>query len=97
MGKRAGGKDFAPRVRSLVDRVLEKLQLDGDAEELLEQAFRDDFAGTLKAMSAYAPKQVDMSLDQQVSLDTTQLSREVLTEMFSEKSRRDAESDKQVH
>ena len=62
MGRRAGGRDFAPRVRSVVDRVLEALQKNGDADKLLGRQFRDDFAGTLRALSAYVPKQLDVDL-----------------------------------
>jgi len=96
-GRRAGGKDFSPRARSIIDQVLEKMQGNGDARKLLEAQFNEDFAGTLRAVAAFAPKQVDMTLDQQVSVDTTQLSKDVLTEMFSQKEIREQGSDKSVH
>ena len=82
MGKKAGGKDFAPRVRSMFDRALEKLELKGDADKLMEQALTDDFMGTVQKMASYAPKQVDMTLDQQVTIDTTQLTREVIESLY---------------
>lgn len=81
-GRRSGGKDFSPRVRSLVDQVLEKMQESGDARKLLEAQFTEDFAGTLRAVAAFAPKQVDMAIDQQISIDTTQLSREVVEALY---------------
>jgi hypothetical protein len=70
MGKRAGGKDFAPRVRSLVDQVFNKLEENGDARDLLEKQFKEDFAGTLRAVAAYAPKQIDMSVNQEDAPET---------------------------
>ena len=59
MGRRAGGRDFAPRVRSCIDRVLEALEQSGDADALMEAAFREDYVGTLAKVAAYAPKQVE--------------------------------------
>ena len=97
MGRRAGGKDFAPRIRSMVDRVLEKMHDTGKAEELLTKAFNEDFVGTARAMAAYAPKQVDIDLEQNVSIDTTALSKDVLNEMFAIKEKREAGHDSQVH
>jgi hypothetical protein len=85
MGRKAGGKDFAPRVRSVLDRALEKLELKGDADKLMEQALKDDFIGTLQRMAGYAPKTVDMTLEQTVLLDTTQLTTDVLNTMFAAK------------
>ena len=98
-GRRPGGKDFAPRVRSSIDRALEKLEDTGEADTLLMAAFRDDFVGTLQKMAAYAPKVVDMSLETTVSVDTTQLSQAILQEMFAEKEKRDTTqpSDRQIH
>jgi hypothetical protein len=84
MGKRAGGKDFSPRVRSIIDQVLETMEKSGDARKLLKKQFEDDFAGTLRAVASFAPKQVDMTLDQQLTVDTTQLSKDVLTQLFSQ-------------
>ncbi len=81
-GRRAGGTDFSPRVRSIVDQVLEKMEKAGDARALLEAQFREDFAGTLRAVASYAPKQIDMTLDQQVTIDTTKLTREVVEALY---------------
>ena len=61
-GRRAGGTDFSPRVRSIVDQVLEKMEKAGDARALLEAQFREDFAGTLRAVASYVPKQIDMKV-----------------------------------
>jgi len=82
MGRKAGGKDFAPRVRSMFDRALEKLELKGDADSLMEKALTEDFVGTIQRMSGYAPKTLDMTLDQQVTIDTTTLSREVVEAIY---------------
>jgi hypothetical protein len=82
-GKRAGGKDFAPRIRSMFDRALEKLELRGDADKLMEAALKEDFVGTVQRMAAYAPKQVDMSVDQTVTIDTTQITEETLRGLFT--------------
>ena len=96
MGRKAGGKDFAPRVRSIVDRVLENLEDTGKAEKLLKEQFESDFAGTLRAVSAFAPKQIDVDVEKTVSIDTTELTQEVLQELFAEKAQR-AGSDRAVH
>jgi hypothetical protein len=97
-GKRPGGKDFSPRVRSLFDRALEKFEKTGDAEVAMQKALQDDFIGTLQRMAAYAPKQVDMSLEQVTPVDTTALSPALLKEMFEERMKRDSEgSDKRIH
>jgi len=61
-GRRPGGRDFGPRVRSIVDRVLERLEANGDVDRLLTQAFEDDFPGTLRAVAAYAPKIIDATV-----------------------------------
>ena len=58
-GRKPGGRDFAPRVRSCIDRVLEKLEAKGDADILMEQALKEDFVGTLQKVASYAPKQVE--------------------------------------
>ena len=63
MGRRLGGKDFAPRVRSVVDRVLEKLEKAGDADKLMEAALREDYIGTLAKIASYAPKQVEHHIE----------------------------------
>jgi hypothetical protein len=84
-GRRAGGPDFSGRVRSLFDRSLEKLELKGDADKLMQAALKDDFIGTIQRMASYAPKQVDMTLEQTVLLDTTQLTTDVLNTMFAAK------------
>ncbi len=95
-GKKAGGKDFAPRVRSMFDRALEKLELKGDADKLMEAALKEDFVGTIQRMSAYAPKPVDMTLDQTVTVDSTMLGDEVLSALF-ERRQDEQERSKQVH
>jgi TnpA family transposase len=93
MGRKAGGKDFSPRVRSIVDQVLEKMEKGGDARKLLEKQFREDFAGTLRAVAQYAPKQVDMSLTQTVSVDTTQVTDEILQQIINAKREADSTSE----
>jgi hypothetical protein len=61
-GRRPGGKDFAPRARSVIDRVIAKLEANGDADRLLEAAFIDDFVGTLQKVAPYAPKVIDLDV-----------------------------------
>ena len=61
MPKRAGGRDFAPRVRSIVDRVVEKLEKGGDADRLLEDQLREDYVGTLAKLAHYTTKQIDVT------------------------------------
>jgi hypothetical protein len=61
-GRHAGGPDFTGRVRALIERVLVKMETKGDAETLLTKAFEEDFAGTLRAMAAYAPKEQTINL-----------------------------------
>jgi len=95
-GKRAGGRDFGPRVRSIFDRVLEKLELRQDADKLMEKALLDDFVGTIQKMSQYAPKQVDIALEQTVSLDTTKVSQDILQALF-EGRRDEQERTKRLH
>ena len=97
MGKRAGGRDFAPRVRSLVDRVLENWNDTGKAEKALNEALEADFVGTLQRLASYAPKQVDMAVEQSLSIDTTQLSAEALEAIFAEKERREQDSTGPIH
>ena len=83
----------------MVDRALERLEKTGDAEKYIDRALKEDFVGTLQRLASYAPKQVDMSLEQTVAIDTTQLSKEILREMFTEKEKREgpAASPQQIH
>ena len=69
MGRKAGGKDFAPRVRSLVERVVAKLEQNGDAEKLLREQFEADFAGTLSKLQSYAIKQGSLEINGTLSLE----------------------------
>ena len=99
MGRKSGGKDFAPRVRSFFDRELEAFIKTPSASKQMQQALRDDLVGTCAKMAAYAPKVVDMSLETTVSVDTTQLSEAILQEMFAEKESRVTTQavDRQIH
>lgn len=63
MGRKAGGKDFAPRVRSLFDIALKELLASGKLLPKLKEQLLSDPAGTFRAMSAYAPKQVELSVN----------------------------------
>lgn len=96
-GRRPGGRDFTPRLRSLIDRVLQNWDNSGKAEKALNAALEEDFVGTLQRLSAYAPKQVDMAVEQSLSIDTTQLSAEALQVIFAERERRESDSDKSIH
>ena len=58
-GKRPGGRDFAPRVRSAFDRVLAKLEQGGDIDILIEEQLRADCVGTLAKAAGYVPKQIE--------------------------------------
>jgi len=82
MGRKAGGKDFSPRVRSLFDIAIRETLDDGTLLPKLKAQLREDPAGTIQRMSGYAPKQVDMTLDQQVTIDTTKLTREVVEALY---------------
>jgi len=59
----------------LVERVVAKLEKNGDADKLLEAQIRDDMAGTLQKLSPYAPKQVEAlvthSIEDYVTKQTT--------------------------
>jgi hypothetical protein len=85
MGRKAGGKDFSPRVRSLFDIAIRESLADGTLLSKLKEQLRDDPVGTMQKMAGYAPKQVDMTLEQTVLLDTTQLTTDVLNTMFAAK------------
>ena len=54
----------------MFDRALEKLELKGDADKLMEKALTDDFVGTIHRMASYAPKQLDIA--QTITLETTE-------------------------
>ncbi len=82
MGRKAGGKDFSPRVRSLFNIALKELLASGKLLPKLKEQLLEDPAGTIQKMSGYAPKQVDMTLDQQVTIDTTKLTREVVEALY---------------
>jgi hypothetical protein len=75
MGRRAGGRDFAPRVRSAVDRVLEELEKNGDADKLIKAQLENDFAGTIAKFAAYTTKHIDItteSIEDYVSKKTSE-------------------------
>jgi hypothetical protein len=60
-GKRAGGRDFAPRVRCAFDRVLEGMESRKELDPLLLAAMKEDPIGTISKMASYAPKQLDIT------------------------------------
>lgn len=62
-GRRPGGKDFAPRMRSAIDRVLAKLEEGGDIDKLLEAAIREDIVGAMAALAKYAPQQIEAKIE----------------------------------
>lgn len=96
MGKRAGGRDFAPRVRSAVSRVLECLEEKGDLDALLMDAMQKDLVGTLSALAKYAPQQIDMAVEN-APIDTTSLSPDILHTIFEERRRIASGADPEVH
>jgi hypothetical protein len=76
MGRKAGGKDFSPRVRSLFDIAIKETLANGTLLPKLKEQLLEDPAGTIQKMSGYAPKQVNMDIDQKVTVDTTKASAE---------------------
>jgi hypothetical protein len=55
-GRKRGGKDFAPRVRSAVDPVIKRLEKNGEIDSILLQAIREDPINSLQKLASYAPK-----------------------------------------
>ena len=94
MGRKAGGKDFAPRVRSLFDIALKEMIADGTLLPKLKKQLADDPAGTIQRFAGYAPKQVDMTLDQHVTIDRTEVSE---TDMAIIKALKEAQPEHVTH
>jgi hypothetical protein len=61
-GRKPGGKDFAPRVRSAVDRVIKRLEKNGEIDSILLQAIREDPINSLQKLASYAPKQLEATV-----------------------------------
>ena len=99
MGRKAGGKDFSPRVRSLFDIAIKETLADGSLLPRLKEQLREDPAGTIQRMSGYAPKQHDIDVNQSLSLDTTKLTREVLEALYTTKddNEHNESSDRPIH
>ncbi len=96
MGRKAGGKDFSPRVRALFDIAIKELLASGKLLPKLKEQLLNDPAGTMQRMAQYAPKQVDMKIDQAVTLDTTAMADNVLEEIFNRR-RDEQEHSKHIH
>jgi len=73
-GRRAG-KDFGPRVRGLFNIAIKESIANGSLLPKLKKQLSDDPVGTFRAMAAYVPKQVDMSVDQQITVKGTEVTK----------------------
>ena len=93
-GKRVGGKDFSPRVRSLFDIAIKEALADGSLLKKLKQQLLEDPAGTIQRMAQYAPKQHDINVEQTVTVQSTEVSQ---TDMEIIKTLRAAENEHVTH
>ncbi len=96
-GRKPGGKDFSPRVRSLFDHAIREELKNGTLLDTLRQQLREDPVGTMQKMAPYAPKQVDVDMQQTVTVDTTQLSDQLLREVILGIRDEPAEANTPVH
>ena len=97
-GRKAAGPDFSGRVRAAFHRTLQEAVDNHKLDELLLAQVLEDPLGAMNKMAPYAPKQVDMTLEDKTPVDTTALSPALLKEMFEERLNRESEgNDQRVH
>ena len=61
MTRRAGGKDFAPLVRSALYRAIEDPKV--DLQALITKHLLEDPIGTLRQLSAYTSHKIDITME----------------------------------
>jgi len=95
-GRRAG-KDFGPRVRGLFNIAIKESIADGSLLPKLKRQLKDDPAGTFRAMAAYVPKQVDMTVDQRVTVEGTEVTQTDMAIIRALKEAQDEQSENVTH
>jgi len=76
-GRITGQKNIAARIRGGFQTALNTLKTNGmPIDKLIEKSLKDDFTGTIRALSLYMPKEVQISGKDGGAIEITELSRE---------------------